>query len=236
MRKLAPAALVIFARQPQPGRVKTRLVPPLTPEQALGLHIACVESTAHLVAALSPSVDKWLYLTPRRHAAARRTLQTRRLPRTLRLRTQRGHDLGARLQGAFRELLAEGYRQVLIIGSDSPTLTPQRLRDAFAALRRADAVIGPARDGGYYLIGLRAAPGGAPEMFRGIDWGTRRTFRQTRARLREAGCRVRVLPVGYDVDTAADLRRLGRALRRSCQPHLAPLRAWFVRQQREGAR
>lgn len=236
MRKLAPAALVIFARQPQPGRVKTRLVPPLTPEQALELHIACLESTAQLVAALPSSIDKWLYLTPHPRGVVRHPPQALRLPRTLGRRIQRGRDLGARLGRAFHELLGEGYQRVVVIGSDSPTLTARRLQEAFSALQRADAVIGPARDGGYYLIGARAGRGDVLEMFRGIDWGTRRTFRQTRARLREAGCRVRVLPVGYDVDTTADLRRLGRELRRSCQPHLAPLRAWFVRQQREGAR
>lgn len=221
------AALVIFARHPS-GRVKTRLVPPLTPEQALRLHVACLESTARLAASLPGSIDKWLYLTPPggRPGAKERCL---RLPRSLRVRRQRGGDLGARLRRALRELGADGYRRVVFLGSDSPTLSPRRLRKAFAALLRADAVIGPARDGGYYLIGVRRGSGKQAEIFRGIAWGTRHAFRQTRTRLRKAGLRTTVLPLWYDVDVPADLIRLRGDLRRSRRAHLAPLRAWFAR-------
>lgn len=230
MRRCPRAALVIFARHPQRGRVKTRLVPPLTPEEALGLHMACLESTVRLAASLPPSVDKWLYLSSPDLAAARRATRTLGLTGRIRVRVQRGRDLGARLQRAYTELRAQGYERIVFIGSDSPTLPPRRLQHAFAALSRVDAVIGPARDGGYYLIGARSIPGGLPEMFRGIDWGTSRAFRQTLARLRQAGRRTKVLPLGYDVDTGADLRRLRRDVRSSARcPHLAPLRAWFSR-------
>lgn len=224
MRRSRTAALVLFARHPS-GRVKTRLVPPLTPAQALDLHTACLESTARLAAALPSTIDKWLYLTPPARGGRRRL----RLPGGLRLRRQRGRDLGARLQAALAELRARGYRRAVFIGSDSPTLAPRRLRQAFAALQRARAVIGPARDGGYYLIGLRM-DAGLPRIFRGISWGTRHAFRQTLARLRRAGLRTVVLPQGYDVDVPADLKPLRRDLaRQRRRAHLGPLRAWASR-------
>lgn len=220
---------MIFARWPKRGRVKTRLVPPLTPEQALGLHIACLESTVRLAAFLPRTVDKWLYFTASVPAALRKA-QRLRFPHTLGVRRQRGHDLGARLQAAFAELFDEGYSHVVVLGTDSPTLTLRRLRQAFAALRRARAVLGPARDGGYYLLGLRAAPTALPQLFRGIAWGTPRAFQQTLARLRKAGLRAAVLPLGYDVDVAADLVRLRRDLRHDRRAHLQPLRSWFAGQ------
>lgn len=219
---------MIFARRPQRGRVKTRLVPPLTPSAALSLHVACLKSVARLGLRLPPSVGKWLYLTSPTQAQARRVARWLGLPRQLIVRTQRGRDLGARLRRALRELLTAGYERVVFIGTDSPTLTPRRLQQAFKALSAADAVIGPARDGGYYLVGARALPSSAAEeMFRGIEWGTARTLQQTARRLKKLKRRVRLLPLGYDVDTVADLTRLERELQRNFQPHLAPLRAWF---------
>ena len=230
MRPSRTEALVIFARHPERGRVKTRLVPPLTAEEALGLHVACLQSTARLAASLPASIHKWLYLSSPSLPAARRVARALGLPGALRLRRQRGRDLGARLRRAFAELRAEGYDRIVFIGSDSPLLTRKRLHEALAALRGADAVIGPARDGGYYLLGARSRAGGLERILRGIDWGSERAYRQTRARLRKERRRTVVLPRGYDVDAARDLRRLRRDVRRSRLAHLAPLRAWFARQ------
>lgn len=222
------AALVIFARHPRRGRVKTRLVPPLTRDQALALHIACLQSTAALAASLSPRVELQLYLTSNSLDAAGRITRKLRLPRRLRVRAQGGGDLGARLARAFNRLGADGYDRVVVIGSDSPTLPRRRLQSAFATLNRGEAVLGPARDGGYYLIGLRLPRAGLSRLFRGIDWGTPRAFRQTRARLQAARLRLHLLPPGEDVDTAADLSRLRRRLRHSRSAHLRPLRPWFA--------
>jgi rSAM/selenodomain-associated transferase 1 len=222
------AALVIFARHPQRGRVKTRLVPPLTPDQALALHVASLQSTAALAASLSPQVELRLYLTSNSLDAARQTTRKLRLPQRLRVRVQGGGDLGARLARAFNKLGAEGYDRVVVIGSDSPTLPRRGLQSAFTALDRAEAVLGPARDGGYYLIGLRLPRRGLSRLFRGIAWGTRRTFQQTRARFRTARLRLHLLPPGDDVDTANDLIRLRRDLRRCGGAHLRPLREWFT--------
>jgi len=208
--------------------VKTRLVPPLTPDQALALHVACLQSTAALAASLFPRVELRLYLTSNSLDAARRIARRLRLPRQLQVRAQGGGDLGARLARAFKELGADGYDRVVVIGSDSPTLPRRRLQSAFAALNRAQAVFGPARDGGYYLIGLRLPRAGLSRLFRGIDWGTPHAFQQTRARLQAARLRLRSLPQGYDVDTATDLNRLRRSLRHSRGTHLRPLRHWFA--------
>jgi len=212
---------VLFARHPA-GRVKTRLVPPLTPGEARRLHTACLESSLRLAASLPRRVHRWLYLTP----APPRTRFRLRRPRGFRLRAQRSRGLGARLRAALRELTQQGYTRVVFIGSDSPTLPRVSLQRAFSSLARADAVLGPARDGGYTLIGLRAVPG-IEEVFCGIAWGTARALRQTRARLRRMRQRTVILPVWYDVDMPADLQRLRREIRRSRRPHLAPLRAWM---------
>lgn len=222
------AALVIFARHPQRGRVKTRLVPPLTPDQALALHVACLQSTAALAASLSPRLELQLHLTSNSLDAARRVTRRLRLPQRVRVRVQGGGDLGARLARAFNKLGADGYDRVVVIGSDSPALPRRRLQSAFATLNRAEAVLGPARDGGYYLIGLRLPRAGLSRLFRGINWGTPRAFRQTRARLRAARLRLHLLPPGEDVDTAADLIRLRRSLHHSRGAHLRPLGEWFA--------
>lgn len=215
---------MIFARSPQLGRVKTRLAPSLSPRQALAFHVACLESTARLAASLPHSVEKWLYLTPGTPTAPRL-----RLPASLRFVRQRGRDLGTRLERAFQERRRAGAERVVVIGTDSPVLPPRLLLRAFAALGRAQAVLGPARDGGFYLIGLRLRRSKLRGLFNAVQWGGRRAFRQVRARLRAAGLRVALLPQFYDVDTPSDLARLARDLRRSRSPRLGPLRAWVRR-------
>jgi hypothetical protein len=224
MEKPTRSALVIFARHPS-GRVKTRLIPHLGVRGAQGFHRACLQATARLAASLPRALDKFLYLTSPIPSDARRTARSMGLASRLHVRVQGGSDLGARLARMFAALWNEGYERVVVIGSDSPTLTRRRVLDALAALRRAEAVLGPARDGGYYLIGLRRTA--KKRLFDGVAWGTRRAFAQTRRNLRAAGLRVRLLPVGYDVDTPADLRRLERAVKRSRQRHLEPLRRWL---------
>lgn len=119
---------------------------------------------------------------------------------------QKGTDLGERLRDSFTTLAAGGHRHVVAIGSDSPTLPPEFLVSAFAALRLdADVVLGPSADGGYYLVGA-ALP--APDLFSGIPWGTDRVLDSTLAALARAGARVSLLPRWHDVDVPADLDRL----------------------------
>lgn len=218
------AALVIFARAPRLGRVKTRLMPPLSSREALAFHVACLESTARLAASLPRTIEAWLYLTS--GESARHQL---RLPSSIRPSRQRGADLGKRLERAFKERSRAGAERVVVIGSDSPTLSRRLLLQAFAALVQAQAVLGPARDGGFYLIGLRVRGREIEGLLDGVEWGGPRAFRHVRARLRQAGLRVALLPESYDVDTAADMDRLRRDMRRSRQRYLMPLRDWFQR-------
>lgn len=218
-------AVVVFARLPQRGKVKTRLAASLGTAEALALHTACLQSTARLAASFPASIEKRLYFTGP-PAAARRAARRLGLPESLTINTQRGETLGERLSNALSGLLAEGCQRVVFLGSDSPTLPRERIQRALRALEKHDAVIGPARDGGYYLIGAR---GLWPEMFRGIAWGTDRAFRQTVERLRRARRRIALLPAWYDVDRLEDLDTLARDVRRSRARHLSPVRNWLRR-------
>jgi len=224
-------AIVIFARQPEYGRVKTRLAATIGPEAALSLHIACLQATTKLVATLPKGIAKYLYLTGTPEIA-HRTAQRLKIPPSLQTRTQTDGDLGTRLSHALATLLRQGHRNVIFLGSDSPTLSRERLREASRALEQGriendtinDAVIGPAQDGGYYLIGTNAY---RPEIFQAIDWGTENAFQQTMARLQQARCRVAQLPTWYDIDRLEDLQRLDQDVRRGRAHHLRPLRAWL---------
>lgn len=239
-------AVVVFARTPCLGRVKTRLVPPLTNRQALALHTACLQATAALVASLPHRIHKFVYFTGSLRTA-RHHVRTLHLPRTLAVRTQGRGDLGMRLRRMFREFFAAGCDRVVVLGSDSPTLPRARLFHAVTALRRADVVIGPTEDGGYYLLGCRPLARGSrpaallPDIFKGIPWGTAKTFSRTLARLRHAQAptpatdephsrrlRYRVLPLWYDVDRPVDLIRLGHEIARTHRAYLKPLRMYFA--------
>ncbi|HXE75591.1 MAG TPA: TIGR04282 family arsenosugar biosynthesis glycosyltransferase [Candidatus Xenobia bacterium] len=226
MKQRSEAALVIFARHPS-GRVKTRLIPTLGVEGARALHIACLQATAKLVTSLPAAVEEWLLLTSATQGHARRAARRLGLPRRLRVGVQGRGDLGARLRRAFGRLWAEGFGRVVVIGSDSPALPRRRLLQALRALGRADAVLGPAQDGGYYLIGLRATAARDKKLLQGVDWGTEHAFRETLSELHRAGLRVQLLPLEFDVDRPKDLRRLKRLVRRSRSPRLGPLRRLF---------
>jgi uncharacterized protein len=208
-----PVAIVLFARVPRAGRVKTRLVPPLTPEQALALHVALVVQAAGVVrraarrAAAAPCIA-WSarYTPPARGPAAPIGAAVSGFA----ARPQRGGDLGTRMRAAIRGLLARGHAGVVVVGSDAPLARVTDLTRAARVLAGgAPVVIGPATDGGYWLIGLDAD---RPDLFAGIPWGTARVLAATRARLARAGLRAVVLPRARDVDRPADLGWLRSAL------------------------
>lgn len=151
------------------------------------------------------------------------------LPPGVRLREQPKGDLGARLNGLFVEYLFDADTRVVIIGTDSPTMPSAFLHEAFAALDTHDVALGAARDGGYYAIGLKQP---APRLFTAIDWSTDRVHAQTLERAKELNLRVHDLPLWYDVDRAADLHQLGRAIVGGAD---APQTAAFLRQLSMGA-
>ena len=197
--------LVVFAKQPAPGQVKTRLCPPLTPAQAADLYACMLEdvldSTLRASAALGLAAV--LALHPPEAAAA--------FPARagLRCEPQRGADLGARMEHAFAREFEAGRGPVLLRGSDSPTLRLETLSAALHALERSDLVICPDRDGGYNLVGLRRP---APGLF-SHPMSTASVLGDTLARSRRAGLTHVCLPAGFDIDTAADLALLAEARR-----------------------
>lgn len=197
-------ALVIMAKWPQPGRTKTRLCPPLQPEQAAELARCFLLDT--LAAAAAAGMDCLLAYAPLEQRAAFRRLVG---PRVGLIPTQMA-DLGAALTEAQRTALALGYRRVALVAADLPHLPPGRYRDAFAALTDADVVIGPSGDGGYYLI---AAARPTPQLFQGIRWSTETVLACTLERVAAAGLCAAMIDACDDVDTAEDLPALVAALR-----------------------
>lgn len=201
MGKELKKALLIFAKQPIPGEVKTRLVPPLSPEQAAELYGCMLEDilakTAHFI-----DVERYLYYDGGEGAAGYFSAKAAGITCI----PQRGKDLGERMAEAFREAFAMGHGPALIIGTDSPDLPPSYIEEAFCRLESgdSDAVFGPTKDGGYYLVGMASLH---RQLFRDIPWSSDMVLRDTLERAGHAGIRVSLLPPWHDVDTAADLRR-----------------------------
>jgi len=203
--------VMVFARAPTPGEAKTRLIPALGAAGAAALHRRLV---MHCLRAAGDSrlglVELWCAPgtgDPFFHECERRFGAS--------LHPQGEGDLGARMQRAFDSALARARRAILV-GSDIPTLSALYLRDADQALRRGDdAVIGPAEDGGYALIGLSRCD---PELFRGIPWGGSEALAETRRRIAALGWRVTELPALWDVDRPEDLERLPEEMRESLMP------------------
>jgi uncharacterized protein len=214
-------ALIVVAKEPLPGRTKTRLCPPLTAESAAEFYRCLLLDTLALMRRLE-SADHTVAYTP----AGARDYFARLSPNGFRLVPQVGADLGARLANALGQHFALGYRRVAIMNSDGPTLPLACLEEAFAGLDGADVTLGPGHDGGYYLIGMKQPH---PELFQGIDWSTERVVDQTLAACRRLGLTVRQLPEWYDVDVGEDLERLRRDLRAA--PEAAP-RTWKFLQAR----
>lgn len=195
--------LLIFARAPQPGAVKTRLIPALGAQGAAWLYAWMLQRTLDraLAAALAP-VD--CYVDPGPESA---WFDRYRSVPGLRLLSQPSGDLGQRMQACFSQALEEA-RDVVLIGTDCPALQAQHLARAFEVLALGHrAVLGPAEDGGYVLIGLREQQ---PNLFQGIQWGGDRVYADSIARLDALGWGWSALDPLWDVDRPEDLQRLAR--------------------------
>lgn len=212
---MSPDRLVVFARAPILGAVKTRLVPPLSNEQALSLHRALVEDTLERLTRVGGNaLERWLYLSE--PLTSQEALE---IPSAWTLALQNGDDLGSRMESAFRDALEEEESgKVVLLGSDSPTLPLEYVGQAFKELVDREAVLGPAEDGGYYLVGCSTF---VPELFRGIDWGTDRVLSQSKDALANANREFTLLPAWYDVDSEKDVARLRSELKTNVLPHLA---------------
>jgi uncharacterized protein len=206
---VAPAlpSLILFARAPRPGNVKTRLAPALGEAGAARLYRAFLEDAAR---AYTGRGD-WSPVVCADSDRAREDLAAI-FGDAWRIESQREGDLGGRLAEAFRREFDGGAPRALAVGSDHPALSRRRLIEAFGFLGGGEqAAIIPAQDGGYCAIGLTA---GAPveAVFRDVPWSTDRVLDVTLVRLREAGVTFRLLEPAYDVDRPEDLSRLVRDL------------------------
>jgi rSAM/selenodomain-associated transferase 1 len=200
----AAAAVVIMAKAPVAGRSKTRLSPPLAPSEAAGLSLAMLQDTVALVSRVRDACLALAISPPEAIGAWRPDLPAGAL-----LVPTGGADLGACLSEATGFLFAAGHNAVIALNSDGPTLPAGRIEQAGALLERADVVLGPSEDGGYYLVGLRRP---CPGLFAGIVWSSARVLEQTVERAASLGMSVAMLAPWYDVDTPADLARLVREL------------------------
>ena len=206
-------AMVVMAKLPECGAVKTRLSPALSPEERATLYRAFLLDRVDQILAIHGVLPCVAFTPPEARAAFASLLGP-----AVRLIPQRGADLGERLANAASALFEVGCRAVILVDSDTPTLPTSALERAVRALVEPandtspagpEVVVGPARDGGNYLIGTRRPQ---PELFQGIEWSTPRVLPQTLVRAARAGLSVRLLPPWYDVDTPDDLSRLARDL------------------------
>jgi hypothetical protein len=200
---LPARCLILLAKEPLPGRAKTRLAAGVGPERAARLTDGFLRDTVRTCRAVR-GAELWIAMEAESAGGYFRALCAE-----ARLVVQPPGDLGARLRAAFDAAFAAGLRRVVAIGSDAPHLPSERIDAAFDALAQADAVLGPAVDGGYYLLGLRAP---RPELFDGVAWSTPGVLRQTEERARRLGLDLARLPETFDVDTPDDLERLRELL------------------------
>jgi len=218
-------ALLVFGKTPKPGKVKTRLMAAVSADVAAALHAACIEDTLRFVRK-TRGCDAFVF-------AAGGTGYFRRLVKKqgsgarMQVLPQRGADLGTRMENAFRKCFAMGYHEVVVIGTDTPWTGVERVRGAFAELKANDVVIGPAEDGGYYLLGMRKM---VAEIFQGIPWSTERVLELTLEVIAEQKVRGKLLRRDFDLDRPEDLKRAAGMLKR--RPRVAPAlaaaigRAW----------
>ena len=194
----ASIAIIIFAKAPVAGEVKTRLCPPLTPDEAASLHGSLVLDVVERCQPIK-EYDRILAGSPTSQHPFFRALEARfKVP----VWDQVGDDLGTRMAAAFKRALGSPYRAALVIGTDIPGLTGTFLKMAGKNLEQYDVVLGPTVDGGYYLIGLRTQ---IPELFENIPWSTDRVFAFTEEKVAKMGLRLKVLPMLRDLDTVEDL-------------------------------
>lgn len=229
-------ALGVMTKVPEAGKVKTRLTPPLTSDEAAALNIcflrdlatsipkACTQSRARGVGIYTPVGAESAYANI--------------LPKDFLLLPQRGEGFGDRMMAAAADLLGAGFTSVCLINSDSPTVGSDSFAEGANELAKPGdrVVLGPSDDGGYYLIGLKRLH---QKLFEKIDWSTRRVFEQTMQRAGDIGLQVHQLPSGFDVDDRATLARLCEELfgkKGSSTKDVAPFTRKFLSEiiEREG--
>ena len=186
-------ALIIFVRKPEAGKVKTRLAAAIGAEAALTIYQKLLEHTHSTSLALD--CDKYVFY-------ADAVEEKDRWQNDFHKQQQAQTDLGGRMKAAFTQIFQKGYSRVCIIGSDCFELTSAIITDAFLLLHRHEVVIGPARDGGYYLLGMRSK---TKDLFDGVEWSTGKVLAQTIEKLLQNDYSYALLPLLTDVDTINDV-------------------------------
>jgi len=209
---------ILFARAPKPGKVKSRLLTHLNAEEACALHCASTSDVASLLAGAVPDARRWLFLSDQVDDLLENF--GIRLPEGFGCALQEGVSLGERMAAAFERAFESGARRVVIFGSDSPTLKPEIVQQAFRQLDDCDLTLGPAEDGGYYLIGCRSFD---QRLFQEVEWSTSNTFAQTIRNAKKLGYRLAILEQWFDLDEWNDVERLLAAASRgeSLPPNIA---------------
>ncbi len=212
-----------MAKAPRPGKVKTRLSPPLTPEQAAAINICFLKDTTENIQAVSSSGRSAgvISYTPVGDEALFEGI----FPQSFLLVAQRGDGFGERLLTSAEDILACGFGAVCLIDSDSPSVPASAFQQAVDELLKPGdrIVLGGSHDGGYYLIGLKQAH---PEPFANITWSTASVYAETVAAIQGAGIEMVALPLWYDVDDAATLKILADELLDGVRPSFASMQGY----------
>lgn len=208
MERIKPeTAFVVVAKAPVAGKVKTRLCPPLTFQQAAALYQGFLLDTIEIALQVPASVVK--VVCP---AQADATFLASFLPLQVGYIVQTETGLSNALTTAFEQCLEAGYQKVFCISSDNPTLPLAYLVEALSKMAEADLVLGPSEDGGYYLIGAKA---GHPALFTDMIWSTDTVLTETLERACQVRLRTALLPIWYDLDTGKELARFIKELAQS---------------------
>jgi uncharacterized protein len=199
MTKTQTKAIILFARDPVVGQVKTRLHPFLSKEVIFELYTHFLRDSIQKIGRVK-SVDRFVGVYP---SDASGFFSRLNAECTLEIFFQEGKDLGEKMAHAFESRFSEGYERVVLIGSDSPSLPVAYIERALDSEK--DLTIGPSTDGGYYLIGMS---GQRVDIFEDVAWGSDAVLRQTLDRVKKTGCSLELLPPWYDVDRPEDLKFL----------------------------
>jgi uncharacterized protein len=211
--------LALMAKQPQPGRTKTRLCPPFSPLQAAAFYEALLLDTFALAAGL-PCIQLAAAVTPVEGMDYFRQVAP---PETM-LFPVEGTHIGECLARTFDILFSSGFTRVLCLNTDGPSLPPAYLSQAVELLHRTGLVLGPGEDGGYYLIGLTAP---CPALFQGVSWSTAQVLAQTLSNACRCALQAALLPPWYDIDTPAAAARLAQELEHLPVQRLVHSRRFF---------
>jgi uncharacterized protein len=190
--------VLLFVRAPELGRVKTRLGEKMDNATVLLLYRCFVEDIVQTLTTGGYNITVCFY--PRHQKS---TVQEW-MGHTMHIQAQTGRGLGAKMRNAFANVFATNVGQAVLIGSDFPDLDIDVIHEAFFGLQKRDVVIGPAKDGGYYLIGFRKETFDG-DIFSGVDWGTKHVYQQTLQGIHDAGLNSHTLTVWQDIDTYEDL-------------------------------